>query len=140
MARHYLTVIEALVLILLARILVARVRFGRWRDSLGAVVRPGDPDGTDPSPDAGTLACACAHAVERAAVRLPRTLCLPKAMALQWMLKRRRIAARFNLGSLPGAARNGSLDDLHAWVEIRGQPLMSRGAVHRPVLTLQTTK
>jgi hypothetical protein len=65
-----------------------------------------------------------AAAVERAAARLPLTLlCLPRAMALHWLLHREHRPGTLLLGVLPGAAR-GTLDDLHAWVECDGAVLV----------------
>jgi hypothetical protein len=43
-----------------------------------------------------------------------RSLCLPRALAAQTMLRRRGIASKLCLG----VARNGSAMEAHAWVEI----------------------
>jgi hypothetical protein len=60
-----------------------------------------------------------ARVVERAAQHLPfETKCLPRAMALFWMLSRRNRDSQLVLAVLPEERRGGSLDDLHAWVEM----------------------
>ena len=131
MARHILRVIEAGVLILLARVLVACLPLRLWRKTLGTVQPAGPPEPLAPPP----LALACAHAVGRAAHRMPASLCLPRAMALQWMLRRRALPGELVLGVKPG--ERGGLDDLHAWVELAGAIVLNDSAgAHREVLRL----
>jgi hypothetical protein len=114
--RWRLLVAEALLLLVLARLLVAGPRFGMWRRWLGLV---GQSVSGDPIQSDWQLACA----VERARQWLPgQAKCLPQAMALHWMLRRRRRPSVLVIATLPGALR-GNLDDLHAWVEI-GQTVM----------------
>lgn len=124
MIRWRLLVAEALVLLLAARALVAGLRFGWWRRWLGPVAK---------GPSAGDAAAAdrqLARAVDRAALRLPgQSKCLPRAMALHWMLARRGRGAQLVIAVLPGAARGG-LDDLHAWVECGEEILI--GALDQP--------
>ena len=108
---------EAAVLLIIARLLIATVALRRWRSTLGAVARkPG-------AADALTLASLLCRHVERAALRLPiETKCLPRAMALSWMLRRRSIAH----AAVFGVRQSGAAPDtetLHAWVEIAGQAL-----------------
>jgi aryl-alcohol dehydrogenase-like predicted oxidoreductase len=57
-----------------------------------------------------------AAAIERASRHVPGAGCLPRALALQWMLKRRGIAADIRLGVRTDA---GTLS-AHAWVECQG--------------------
>jgi len=136
MARHRLRVLEAFALLVLARMLVARIPFRYWRATLGTVV---SAEGLDASADAAPpdpAALACAQAMHRAAVRLSGTLCLPRAMTLQWMLRRRSIGSTLAMGVMPGQQRGG-LDDLHAWVEISRIALMDAGPdTHHTVLRL----
>lgn len=97
-----------------ARLLIAWVPFSRWRNSLGLA------DGERLS-SAGREAVRVAKVVERAASRLPfATKCLPRAIALSWLLRRRNIAHSLILAARPIEARNGA-DDLHAWVECAGK-------------------
>jgi hypothetical protein len=92
----------------LAGLLVAALPLRVWRSSIGG--RPGDRE--DPA-----LARRLAAQVERAAWRLPFAVkCLPQALALSWLLRRRHIAHRVVLAVRPSAARGGN-DDLHAWVD-----------------------
>lgn len=114
------TVLEALVWLILARLLVLGPRLALWRGWLGALSTwplAGLPDARDR---------LLARAVERAAQRLPGTSkCLPRAMALHWMIRRRARASQLVIGILPGAQR-GTIDDLHAWVEVGGQVLIGQ--------------
>ena len=139
---HRWRVVEALALLLIARLLVARVRFRHWRASLGTLDRGGPRESPHAAthPDSPEIhrAAACAYAVRQAASRLPGTLCLPQAMVLQWMLKRRGIGATVLFGVMPQQER-GHLGDLHAWLEIGGIPLLDPGAgTHRVVLRISS--
>ena len=132
--RHRLRVAEAIALLIAARACVAFLRFGTWRRWVGEA-SPCDGTARHASaPD--PISRACAQAVERAALRLPGSLCLPQAMALQWMLRRRRQPSTIVLGAAAGQDR-GSVDMLHAWVEQDGAILLGdTGGLHRPVLRL----
>jgi aryl-alcohol dehydrogenase-like predicted oxidoreductase len=62
--------------------------------------------------------------VEWAAVRLPfSTKCLPQAMALSWMLRRKGISHQLVLAARPAHLRD-SADALHAWVEVDGTKIV----------------
>ncbi len=107
---------EAAILLVVARLLIARVGFGRWRAALGQAVMPpsaGAPDGHHPgNGEARRLAAS----VMRAAARVPgESKCLAQAIALQWMLRRRKLGATLIIGARPHQ-RRGGLTDLHAWV------------------------
>lgn len=100
--------VEAMIRLLVARLLVALLPFGWWRNRLGG--RPGDGVG-----DSRLVQRMAAH-VERAGWRLAiRTACLPRAMALSWMLRRRRIEHVLAIAVRP-QERRGEDDALHAWV------------------------
>ena len=117
--------VEAAALLILARLLVSFVRFGRWRGTLGDLTPTALPDGLSPEPQMpGQHDRYLSRVVVRAATRLPFACrCLPRAMALQWMLMRRARHPTLVIGILPGP-RRGSLDDLHAWVELGGEVLI----------------
>lgn len=107
--------LEAMVWLIMARLMIARVPFGRWRGWLGVPIAA---EAGDPSLrlDKNLVRRRLSRAVVRAAARLPgSSRCLPQAMALQWMLRRRGLGGAIHLGVLPGDKRGG-LDDLHAWV------------------------
>ena len=113
---------EAAALLALARILISAVPFRRWRGSLGVQVAP--------RCDAAAIhqrhrdARRLTKAVLRAAHRLPgETRCLAQAMALAWMLRRRRMECALVLGVRRGMSR-GSIADLHAWVVRDGETLI----------------
>ena len=91
-----------------SRLLVRRVKFARWRGALGLAGE------ADPAQQQDALLLG--RHVERAAARLPGTAkCLPQALALSWMLRRRGIAHRVVLMVRPRQQRGG-IDDLHAMV------------------------
>ena len=121
--------LEAMVLLAVARLLIAHVPFGRWRKWLGV---PAEADTGD-----ARLRIAenlsrrrLAQAVTRGAARLPgECRCLAQAMALQWMLRRRGLGGAIHLGVRPGD-RRGGLDDLHAWVTHASEVLV--GASDEP--------
>lgn len=115
-----LLLIEAALLLLAARLLVGRVRFGRWRSLLGTIGPA--PATVDSAPT--WLDFHLGNVVDRAAECLPLQFkCLPRAMALQWMLARRGRPGTLAFAVLP-EARRGTVDDLHAWVELGGQILI----------------
>ena len=128
---------EALALLIVAQYLVAYVRFARWRRWLG---EPCPPAVTEVEQPGAIPPCAhrAARAVDRAALRLPGdSKCLPRAMALLWMLRRRRLSGQLRLGVLAGC-RRGGIDDLHAWVTFRGTTLIGHSDLpHREILTLE---
>ncbi len=116
--RWRLLVAEAVAWLILARLLIAGPRLGWWRRWLGPVAA--GPLATIPS----AADCHLAKAVGRAAVRLPGgARCLPQAMALHWMLRRRSRPSQLVIAALPGMVRGG-LDSLHAWVETGGAILI----------------
>ncbi|HEY6662611.1 MAG TPA: lasso peptide biosynthesis B2 protein [Sphingomicrobium sp.] len=105
---------KALGLLCWARLLIAWVPLKGWRESLG------DSGGRPASAEARRLA----RQVERAAAWLPfETKCLARAMALSWILRRRRIGPAVVFAVRPAALRS-SKDDLHAWVEVAGETII----------------
>lgn len=110
--------------LLAARLLIGVLPFKWWRHTLGG--RVGAAAAPARLSDAERLA---AH-VEWAARLLPiRTTCLPRAMALSWMLARRGLSHTLVFAVRPAGSR-GSDADLHAWVEIGGSKLI--GALPGP--------
>jgi len=121
---RFLTV-EAMSWLLVAWLLIHGSRFGRWRQHLGRVQTQA---GNDDEPDRRHHYLA--NVVSRGAMRMgmPQK-CLPRAMALHWMLRRRRVRATLVIGML-GRHERGTLDDLHAWVEMSGETII--GDVGQP--------
>jgi hypothetical protein len=118
---------RAMAWLCLARLLVAFVPFRIWQSSLGNVRRYGS---IEAKPGSINSALRLASLVERAACRLPfETNCLPRAMALVWMLRIRGLTYTFKLAARPMQARCGK-DDLHAWVEVGGITIL--GAIPGP--------
>lgn len=101
-----------------ARLLVATVPFSRWGHTLG-----GTED--QPASEAALVeARRFARHVEWAARWLPfPTKCLPRAMALSWMLRRQRLVHTMVIALRP-ADRRQSPDALHAWVEMDGERII----------------
>lgn len=133
---HRARVAEAMALLIVARLLVALVPFRHWRGWLGAI---GDP--RKPAPPLDEVAALAARrvgrAVDQAARKLPGAwLCLPRAMAAQWMLRCRAIPAAMFLGVLESGQR-GTPDDLHAWVACGAEVIVGEGELpHQPVMKL----
>ncbi|MDE2596733.1 MAG: lasso peptide biosynthesis B2 protein [Sphingomonadales bacterium] len=125
--------LEAALLLVLARALIAMVSFGSWRHWLGRLQASGTAASGDTVPMAQDWRIA--SAVERACWRLrPLAMkCLPRAMALHWMLQRRNRPSVLALAILAPQAR-GTLDDLHAWVEVGTAVLI--GASEKPYAVL----
>lgn len=113
--RARLRTAEAMIALRRARRLVHGQPFGSWRGSLGD---PAPPSGPGPGEQEIALAWALARHVDRAAWRLGgEWLCLPRAIALAAMLRRRGIGYGLHIAARPEAARTGS-DDLHAWIDV----------------------
>lgn len=109
----------------LSRLAVERLPFRRWRSLLGTPMSAGSRIDGD-----GVLAAELAASVERAAARLPfHTKCLPRALTLHAMMRRRRVPGILVIGVLDGQSR-GDLEDLHAWVEAGGS--IAIGAIDAP--------
>ena len=71
-----------------------------------------------------------ARAVVRGAARLPfETKCLPRAVALHTMLRRRRLPSLLVIGVLDPSQR-GTIEDLHAWIESGNEVVI--GALNQP--------
>ena len=113
--RARLRTAEAMAQLLRARRLVHGQPFGKWRDRLG---QPQSTSDHQPPDETIAQAWALARHVDRAAWRLGgEWLCLPRAIALAAMLRRRGIGYGLCIAARPEAARTGS-DDLHAWVDV----------------------
>jgi hypothetical protein len=100
-----------------ARLTVAALPFARWRGTLGG--RSNCNSETSVS-EARQLA---PH-IEWAARLLPfSTKCLPRAMALSWLLRSEGMAHCLVFAVRPAELR-GSDDQLHAWVEVAGEKII----------------
>ena len=115
--------LEAAFFLLVARVLVSHVRMARWRRWL--VTGEGDEANAVASderhlrPTARPIPRKVGRIVARVADLAPvKAVCLPQAMAAQWMLRRRGIASRLFYGFRrpPGADLQ-----LHAWLTAGGE-------------------
>ena len=135
--------LEAALFLLLARLLVKYVPMRHWRRRLVTAQEPADPhvafsaDDPEEPESAGGLP---PHAPQR---RLPRrvghivrtvarhvpfpAVCLPQAMALQWMLRRRGVESRLILGAR--RKTDGMGLDFHAWLTVGGECVIGGGEV-----------
>lgn len=103
---------EALLALVTARCTIALVPLKAWQGRLGLAGEASDT--------AMRQARKLAQHVDRAALRLPFACkCLPRAMALSRMLRKRGLPHRVVIAVRPAGARGGD-DDLHAWVEMGG--------------------
>lgn len=108
----------AMVALCWARLVIAAFPFSWWRASLGG--RGGKCGSHDAIVEARRLA---AH-VDWAAKRLPfSSKCLPRAMALSWVLQHWKIGHSVVFAVRPLELR-GSNDQLHAWVEMAGETII----------------
>lgn len=109
----------AIAFLIRARVTVSAVPFARWRNSLGL-----SSQAAINSLDVSLkVARRLAGQVERAAVRLPlSTKCLPRAAALSWILRRKRIAHAVVFAVRPKGLQDK--DSLHAWVEVGGAKII----------------
>lgn len=102
-----------------AQLLVSWIPFGRWKDGLGFEA----PDDND-AVSATDVATHLAADVDWAARRLPFPVkCLPRAMALSWMLRRVRIGHAVVIAVRPSERRQSN-DALHAWLEVNANKVM----------------
>lgn len=101
-----------------AQLAISFVPFRRWRGSLGTRNRGASgPQLKTPAVEAGRRIAAV---VERAAERLPfPTKCLPRAIAVSWLLRRKGLPHTIVFAVRPSHLRH-SADALHAWVEVNG--------------------
>jgi hypothetical protein len=101
-----------------AELLVSLIPFRRWNKGLGCHVATDNP--SKRAAEARQLAAD----VEWAAKRLPfPTKCLPRAMALSWVLRRKRITHAVVVAVRPSKLRHEP-DALHAWVEVDGEKVL----------------
>ncbi|MCY4634686.1 MAG: lasso peptide biosynthesis B2 protein [Acidobacteria bacterium] len=110
--------LEAAMRLTLARLIVYYVPMRYWRRRLEAVASDGSSDaGRQP------LGRAVGRMVRRVARRLPfEALCLPQAMAAQWMLRRRGVSARLWIGVRRPAP--GRPLAYHAWLTVDGESVI----------------
>lgn len=132
--RRRMQVVEAMILLLAARLLIALVPWRIWRSSLGhrAWAAPAAKDIAWPAVGEVT------RAVRRATGRSPIAMaCLPRAMAAQWMLVRRGFAPRLIIGVAPPDSA-GPAHKLHAWVEVDNRIVIGkhREGAYRAALAL----
>lgn len=103
--------IEAVAALTLASVLLKALRFDRLARRLGRHMAEGP---SDPDRAAVRTARLVRWAVTAAADRLPwKPVCLPRAVAAHWMLRRRGLASTLYLGL--DASRGY---DAHAWVRL----------------------
>ena len=101
-----------------ARLLITFVPFQWWKQSLGSSA---DAAG---GIEALTEAQRIARQVDWGAERLPfMTKCLPRAIALSSILRRKRISHAVVIAARPSNLR-GDSDTLHAWVEVSGARIL----------------
>lgn len=105
-----------------AQLTVSFVPFRRWREGLGT--RNGDRSEAQLENSAVETGRREVAVVERAAERLPfPTKCLPRAVALSWLLRRKDLPHTIVFAVRPSHLRH-SADALHAWVEVNGAKII----------------
>lgn len=113
--------VEASLLLLLARVLVAHVSMRRWRRHLDVAPAAAGPP-AELSEEALGTARRLSRIVRKVARRAPfRAVCLPQAMAAQWMLRRRGVPSRLVFGARRGAE---AATEFHAWLRAGGETVL----------------
>lgn len=115
--------LEAAFFLLAARLLVKHVRMARWRRWVvtgQGMDASADASGEKPlCPTTRPVPRKVGRVVARVAEFVPfEAVCLPQAMAAQWMLRRRGIGSRLFYGF---RRRPGSDLELHAWLTTDGE-------------------
>ena len=109
--------LEAAAWLTLAWVLVQHVPMRYWCRHVEAAGDGSDGVGRQP------LGRAVGRMVRRVARRLPfEALCLPQAMAAQWMLRRRGVSGRLWIGARRPAP--GQPLDYHAWLTVDGESVV----------------
>lgn len=107
--------IEAVVALLLASLAIAVLPFRMLMRTIA------NPRGGAGSIDADRAAHEVTQAIRRAERRLPlRIVCLHKALAAQWMLRRRGVAADIHYGISPA----GEVLKAHVWVDVGAKTII----------------
>ena len=120
--RRQLLVVEAIMSMLVARIVIVIFPFRRVAKGFGAFVPPSDPrvvsQAASVGPEQARIARSIGWAVRATAPWMPfRSVCLQQAMAARAMLKRRGIASVLHFGAGKGAEKP---IDAHAWLDAAG--------------------
>ena len=102
--------LEAIALVLYAKLLIASVPPRRWRSQFGAVARRSTGTG-----DLATIR-RVRLAMQRALANVPGSPnCLPQALAARWMLVRRGIEPSLFIGTQRDEA---GVPHFHAWLKV----------------------
>ena len=110
--------VDAVLCLALACAAVRYLPMRRWRGAVNADTR----DAHGPARRLA-LGRAAGRMVRRVARRLPfEAVCLPRAMAAQWMLRRRGVSSRLVFGTRRTAPDRPN--DYHAWLTVEGRPII----------------
>lgn len=122
-----LLLLEAIAMLGAARLLILTIPFRWLAVSLGKTMTESGPH---QEPCALRQACMIGQAIRSAAGNTPwESVCLPQAVAGQWMLKRRGIGATLYLGVTKADDRPENLA-AHAWLRC-GDQIVTGAAGHR---------
>lgn len=111
---------QAMAALSLAQLTVTLVPLRHWRSTLGGSGKERQAEPAAMAAEARRMA----GAVERAAERLPfATKCLPRAVALSWLLRRSAIGHALVIAVRPPHLRDAA-DALHAWVKVDGAKIL----------------
>jgi len=125
--RNKMALIESAVLLCYAQLLVSVLPYALWSHTLGPI-RESAPVPSHNIADTNPVQMT-GWTVEVAARYLPwGPACLPRAMAMKWMLKRRNIQSDLCIGIHPPALKNVGQANLHAWLTV-GPDTVSGGDV-----------
>lgn len=132
--RERFLLLEAFLLLVIARMALRVLPFKRLAASLGRHMR--EADGPVEAPDL-SLAEQVGRAVRAAARYTPReSVCLPQAVAAQWMLRRRRIPGTLYLG-LAKCETDPERLAAHAWLRC-GEHILTGDTADRKFTVIST--
>lgn len=112
--------LEAALLLLIARLLVLYVPLRHWRRQLTTAEPASSPERPP------FLARRIARIIHRVAAWVPfKAVCLPQAMAGQWMLRRRGIPSRLSFGARQEPHETAKIGlQFHAWLSVGGKCIL----------------
>ena len=112
--------LKAALLLLIARLLVLYVPMRHWRHRL-ASAEPANSPARPPF-----MAWKVARIVSRVAAHVPfQAVCLPQAMAAQWMLRRRGTPSHMSFGARRERNEAAAKDlEFHAWLNVGGKCIL----------------
>lgn len=112
--------LEAALLLFISRLLVLYVPLRHWRHRLITAAPASSPERPP------FIAWRVARIVPRVAAWMPfKAVCLPQAMAAQWMLRRRGVPSHLSFGARREREETAAIGlEFHAWLTVGGKCML----------------